>query len=65
MNIREDIRKLRERQIRWALDKTHGNIRASSRWLGMDATTLARWMKELQLTEYAAGLRKERTWWLA
>ena len=64
MNIREDIRQLREKQIRWALEKTNGSLRASAKCLGLNNVTLLRWMRELGLQEYAEQLRKKGKWWL-
>lgn len=65
MDIRDDLRILRWKQIRWALGETRGNQRAAARMLNIPAPTFDRWMRELNLGDYAATLRAERIWALA
>lgn len=65
MNIRDDLRILRWKQIRWALGETRGNQRAAARMLNIPSPTFDRWMRELNLGDYAATLRAERIWALA
>lgn len=65
MDIRDDLRILRWKQIRWALGETRGNQRAAARMLNIPSPTFDRWMRELNLGDYAATLRAERIWTLA
>ena len=65
MTIREELRALRLKHLRWALARTEGNIRQASKMIGMNSTTFARWMRELELDAFAAQLRDKRIHWLA
>lgn len=65
MTIKEEIRALRFRHIKWALERTDGNERKAARLIGLNPTTFSRWMRELHLGNYAATMRRKRDWWLA
>ena len=64
MRLSEQVREFKTKLIRMALERTHGNIRKSARWLGENPTTVARWIRVLGLDEFASGLRRRRAWWL-
>lgn len=65
MTIKEEIRAVKYRQFKWALEQTKGNQRAAARMLGCTSTLFDRWMRELNLQAYAETLRHKRNWWLA
>jgi hypothetical protein len=65
VRLSEQVREFKGKLIRMALERTHGNIRKSARWLGENPTTMARWVRMLGLDEFARDLRRRRAWWLA
>lgn len=60
MNIRFDLRILRWKQIKWALEETRGNQRAAARLVNIPPATFDRWMRELQLQKFAEELRAQK-----
>ena len=64
MTIKEEIKELRYKHVKFALEQTKGNQRASARTLGITNSMFDRWLRELNLHNYAQELRDKNTWWL-
>jgi hypothetical protein len=65
MTISDEIRAFKYKLIKGALELHEGNVRKTARALGCSNQSLCRWMRELNLANYAATMRRKRDWWLA
>ena len=62
--LTEQVRDFKTRVIRYALEHNHGNIRKTARYLGTKPQLMQRWVKRLELAEFARDLRRKHAWWL-
>lgn len=64
VKLSDQVREFKTKLIRLALVESHGNIRKTARMLGENPTTLARWVRILDLDGMARDLRHRHAWWL-
>jgi hypothetical protein len=77
MTIREALAEVKIRQIKWALERTNGNIRKAAPMIGCNPITFGRWMREFSppksleradkfkgenLQKFAEQQRRKRFW---
>lgn len=65
MTISDEVRQFKTRLIRGMLERNHGNIRKTARNLGATPASMQRWVRTLDLDDFAKQLRRRRDWWLA
>lgn len=58
MKIKAEVAAFKRRLIIAALRETNGNVRAAARMLGTHSTNVERWMRELNLLDFAYRLRR-------
>ena len=58
MKLSAAVREFQTRWVRYALIESHGNIRQAAKAMGKSPATLDRWVRILELEDFARSLRR-------